>query len=48
MKAAINNFEYRENSNFRRSQRKINSYTITFNNIFQHETEPSTLKKRNN
>ena len=48
MRTPINNVEYQENSNFRRSQRKINSYTNTFNNIFQQETDPSMFKKRNN
>jgi Ca2+-binding EF-hand superfamily protein len=43
-----NNGDYEENSNFRRSQRKINSYSNTFNNIFQQEISPSDNNSNNN
>ena len=43
----INNYEYQENGNFRRSQRKINSFSTTFNNIFQQETNQINNKKSN-
>ena len=43
----INNYEYQENGNFRRSQKKINSFSTTFNNIFQQETNQINNKKSN-
>ena len=39
--------DYQENSNFRQSQRIINGYNNTFNNIFQQEV-PSTNNNDNN
>ena len=44
----IDNYEYQENTNFRKSQRKINSYKSTFNNIFQQDSIQSNNKKINN
>ena len=44
----INNHEYQENSNFRRSQKKINSFSTTFNRIFQNESNPIDNRKSNN
>ena len=40
-----NNNDYQDNSNFRQSQRKINSYSNTFNNIFQQEFSSENLVK---
>ena len=48
MRTPINNVEYQENSNFRRSQKKINSYTTTFNHIFQQENNQPNFMKKNN
>ena len=48
LRTPIDNAEYQENNNFRKSQRKINSYTNTFNNIFQQETMQSNIIKQNN
>ena len=44
----IDNYEYQENTNFRKSQRKINSYKSTFNNIFQQDSIQSNNKKISN
>ena len=44
----INNYEYQENSNFRRSQKKINQFSTTFNNIFQNESNQINNRKSNN
>ena len=44
----INNHEYQENSNFRRSQKQINSFSTTFNRIFQNESNPIDNRKSNN
>ena len=48
IRTPIDNVEYQENSNFRKSQRKINSYSNTFNNIFQQENNQSNFIKRRN
>ena len=48
MRTPINNVEYQENSNFRRSKKKINSYTTTFNHIFQQENNQPNFMKKNN
>ena len=44
----INNYEYQENSNFRRSQKKINAFSTTFNNIFQNDSNQINNRKSNN
>ena len=39
----FNNYDdYQDNTNFRQSQRNINSYNSTFNNIFQQETSSTS------
>ena len=44
IRTPMNMSEYQGNNNFRRSQRKVNSYSNTFNNIFQQEPIPSNIK----
>ena len=48
IRTPVDNYEYQENTNFRRSQRKVNSYNSTYNNIFQQESNQSNFIKRNN
>ena len=48
IRTPVDNYEYQENTNFRKSQRKINSYNNTYNNIFQQESNQSNFIKRNN
>ena len=48
IRTPIDNVEYQENSNFRKSQRRINSYSNTFNNIFQQESNQSDFIRKKN
>ena len=48
IRTPVDNYEYQENTNFRKSQRKINSYNNTYNNIFQQESNQTNFIKRNN
>ena len=43
-----NNDDYKNNSNFRQSKRIINSYSNTFNNIFQQEIPSENTNKTDN